>query len=308
MPDGTDETELLRLAGALEHASEHPVAQAVAAGAARRTGSPLPTVEESVSAAGLGVRGVVEGHAVLVGRPRLLTDAGIDVPDALSAVMADAAAEGRTTVVVAWDGTARGVLGVADTVKESSAEAVTELRRLGLRPVLPTGDNRAVAESVARSVGIGEVYTEVVPEEKVHVIEGLRAEGRAVAMVGDGVNDAAALSTADLGLAMGTGADAAIEAGDHPRSWRSQGGGRRDPPVPPHSGHHQGQPLLGIWLQRCRPTPCGIWPAQPYDYGSGDGVLLSLRRDEQPAVAHLHLISTKRSRSHRFQGNHSMGS
>ncbi|MFF1915572.1 heavy metal translocating P-type ATPase [Streptomyces sp. NPDC058239] len=211
---GTDETRLLRLAGALEHSSEHPIAQAVAAGAMERIGGPLPAPEDFANVAGLGVRGTVDGHQVLVGRPQLLADAGIGIPDTLSGAMADAAAQGRTAIVVAWDGQARGVLAVADAVKESSAAAVAELRALGLRPVLLTGDNRAVADAVAHAVGIDEVHAEVLPEEKVHVIERLRAQGRSVAMVGDGVNDAAALATADLGLAMGTGTDAAIEASD----------------------------------------------------------------------------------------------
>ncbi|MFI6723531.1 heavy metal translocating P-type ATPase [Streptomyces atratus] len=211
---GTDETRLLRLAGALEHSSEHPIAQAVAAGATERIGGPLPAPEDFAGITGLGVRGTVDGHQVLVGRPQLLADAGIGIPDTLSGAVADAAAQGRTAIVVAWDGQARGVLAVADAVKDSSAAAVAELRALGLRPVLLTGDNRAVADAVARAVGIDEVHAEVLPEEKVHVIERLRAQGRSVAMVGDGVNDAAALATADLGLAMGTGTDAAIEASD----------------------------------------------------------------------------------------------
>ncbi|MFH8471707.1 heavy metal translocating P-type ATPase [Streptomyces sp. NPDC018000] len=211
---GTDETQLLRLAGALEHSSEHPIAQAVAAGATERVGGPLPAPRDFANIAGLGVRGTVDGHQVLVGRPQLLADAGIAVPGTLSGSVADAAAQGRTAIAVAWDRQARGVLTVADAVKESSAAAVAELRALGLRPVLLTGDNRAVADAVARIVGIDEVHAEVLPEEKVHVIERLRAQGRCVAMVGDGVNDAAALATADLGLAMGTGTDAAIEASD----------------------------------------------------------------------------------------------
>ncbi|MFE9962331.1 heavy metal translocating P-type ATPase [Streptomyces sp. NPDC005525] len=211
---GTDASQTLRLAGALEHASEHPIAQAIATGARERTGTALPAVQDFVNVPGLGVRGTVDGHQVLVGRPKLLTDAGIGVPEALSAALADAAARGRTAVAVAWDGEARGVLGVADAIKDSSAAAVADLRALGLRPVLLTGDNRAVADSVARAVSIDEVYAEVLPEDKVNVIERLQAEGRSVAMVGDGVNDAAALATADLGLAMGTGTDAAIEASD----------------------------------------------------------------------------------------------
>ncbi|MEU1439571.1 heavy metal translocating P-type ATPase [Streptomyces sp. NPDC005786] len=212
--DGVAETDVLRLAGALEHASEHPITQAVATGATDRTGASLPTPEDFTNVPGLGVQGIVEGHAVLVGRPRLLTDAGIDIPGPLTDAMSQAAARGRTAIAVAWDGEARGALEVADAVKETSAAAVADLRALGLTPILLTGDNRAVAESVARAVGIDEVRAEVLPEEKAHVIERLQAEGRAVAMVGDGVNDAAALATADLGLAMGTGTDAAIEASD----------------------------------------------------------------------------------------------
>ncbi|MGW6259127.1 heavy metal translocating P-type ATPase [Streptomyces sp. NPDC055085] len=206
---GTTEEDVLRLAGALEHASEHPVARAVAAGAVRRVGG-LPAPEHFENVPGRGVRGRVDGHEVAVGRfPDLL-------PDTLARAKEAAEAEGRTAVVVALDGTAVGVLTVADTIKETSAEAVRDLRALGLTPVLLTGDNRAVAEAVARAVGIdaADVFAEVLPEEKVAVVERLRAEGRSVAMVGDGVNDAAALATADLGLAMGTGTDAAIEASD----------------------------------------------------------------------------------------------
>ncbi|MFF9059437.1 heavy metal translocating P-type ATPase [Streptomyces sp. NPDC014882] len=210
---GVREDELLRLAGALEHASEHPIAQAVAAGAADRTGD-LPVPENFENVAGLGVQGVVDGHAVLVGREKLLEEWAIELPRELADAKAAAEAEGRTAVAVAWDGEARGVLTVADAVKETSAAAVAELRRLGLTPVLLTGDNRLVAESVARSVGIDEVIAEVLPQDKVDVVKRLQAQGRTVAMVGDGVNDAAALATADLGLAMGTGTDAAIEAGD----------------------------------------------------------------------------------------------
>ncbi|MEU2738664.1 heavy metal translocating P-type ATPase [Streptomyces sp. NPDC007095] len=206
----TDEKELLRLAGALEHASEHPVAQAIAAGAQERAGD-LPPVEHFENVPGLGVRGRVEGHDVQVGR---LHEG--ELPEALARAKAEAQAEGRTAVVVARDGVALGVLTVADAIKETSAEAVRALRGLGLTPVLLTGDNRAVAQSVARAVGIdpGEVIAEVLPEDKVAVVRRLQSEGRTVAMVGDGVNDAAALATADLGLAMGTGTDAAIEASD----------------------------------------------------------------------------------------------
>ncbi|MEN8649346.1 heavy metal translocating P-type ATPase [Streptomyces sp. 21So2-11] len=211
--DTTDESEVLRLAGALEHASEHPIGQAVAAGAAEKLGT-LPTPEDFANIPGLGVQGIVEGHAVLVGRDRLLTEWAMSLPVELERAKAAAEARGRTAIAVAWDGEARAVLEVADAVKETSAEAIRRLRALGLTPILLTGDNKAVAESVAKEVGIDQVFAEVMPEDKVDVVKKLQAEGRSVAMVGDGVNDAAALAQADLGLAMGTGTDAAIEAGD----------------------------------------------------------------------------------------------
>ncbi|MGE7389381.1 heavy metal translocating P-type ATPase [Streptomyces sp. NPDC004126] len=211
--EGTGEAEVLRLAGALEHSSEHPIAQAVAAGAAARVGT-LPTPEDFANIPGLGVQGVVEGHAVLVGRGKLLADWAMELPAGLERAKSEAEAAGRTAIAVAWDGEARAVLEVADAVKDTSAEAIRRLRALGLTPILLTGDNKAVAETVAREVGIDEVIAEVMPQDKVDVVKRLQAEGRSVAMVGDGVNDAAALAQADLGLAMGTGTDAAIEAGD----------------------------------------------------------------------------------------------
>ncbi|NWF27827.1 copper-translocating P-type ATPase [Streptomyces sp. PKU-EA00015] len=211
--DTTTETEVLRLAGALEHASEHPIAQAVATGASDKAGA-LPTPEDFANIPGLGVQGIVDGHAVLVGREKLLEEWEIPLPVQLERAKAEAEAAGRTAVAVAWDGEARAVLEVADAVKDTSAEAIRRLRGLGLTPILLTGDNKAVAETVAKEVGIDEVVAEVMPEDKVNVVKRLQAEGRSVAMVGDGVNDAAALAQADLGLAMGTGTDAAIEAGD----------------------------------------------------------------------------------------------
>ncbi|MFD3553583.1 heavy metal translocating P-type ATPase [Streptomyces goshikiensis] len=218
--EGVDEKQLLRLAGALEHASEHPIARAVAAGAAERAAGTLPAPEGFASpssfenVAGLGVQGVVDGHAVLVGREKLLAAWEITLPAGLAEAKEAAERAGGTAVLVAWDGAARGVLTVADAVKETSSEAVARLRALGLTPVLLTGDNKAVAEAVAREVGIDEVIAEVLPQDKVDVVRRLQERGRTVAMVGDGVNDAAALAQADLGLAMGTGTDAAIEAGD----------------------------------------------------------------------------------------------
>ncbi|KRV49188.1 carbonate dehydratase [Wenjunlia vitaminophila] len=211
--DGVTESEVLRLAGALEHASEHPIARAVADGALERLGS-LPTPEDFTNVPGLGVQGVVDAHAVLVGREKLLTEWGLTLPTALADAKAQAETAGRTAITVGWDGKAVAVLEVADAVKDTSAEAITRLRALGLTPILLTGDNQAVAQSVANEVGIDEVIAEVLPQDKVDVVKRLQAEGRSVAMVGDGVNDAAALAQADLGLAMGTGTDAAIEAGD----------------------------------------------------------------------------------------------
>ena len=213
---GVDSGEALRLAGALENASEHPVAAAIAAAAARA--GDLPGVEDFANHEGLGVSGVVEGRDVLVGRPRLLEQRSVPLTGVLADVAEREAAAGRTAVAVAWDGEARAVLVVADTVKDTSAEAVRQLRALGLTPVLLTGDNRAVAESVAAEVGIdpgpGTVIGDVLPEEQLAVVERLQGEGKVVAVVGDGVNDAAALARADLGLAMGTGTDVAIEAAD----------------------------------------------------------------------------------------------
>jgi Cu+-exporting ATPase len=218
--DGVDRAEALRLAGALESASEHPVARAVASAAATEAG-PLPAVDGFANVAGLGVQGVVAApdgttHAVVVGRPRLLAEWSQHLSPALEQARTAAEAEGRTVVAVGWDGRARAVLVVSDVVKPTSGRAVAALRELGLRPVLLTGDNAAAAATVAAEVGIdpADVVAEVLPQDKVDVVRRLQAEGRVVAMVGDGVNDAAALAQADLGLAMGTGTDVAIEASD----------------------------------------------------------------------------------------------
>jgi Cu+-exporting ATPase len=205
---GEQPDEVLRLAGALEDSSEHPIAKAIATGARDKIGD-LPGAAQFNNLEGLGVQGVVDGHTVLVGRRRLL-----ELPHELAVAMQEAESEGKSPVAVGWDGRARGVLVVADAVKPTSAEAVTELRALGLTPIMLTGDNEAAARMIATQVGIDEVIAEVLPEDKVATIKRLQADGRVVAMVGDGVNDAAALAQADLGLAMGSGTDVAIEASD----------------------------------------------------------------------------------------------
>ncbi|MDN6327978.1 MAG: heavy metal translocating P-type ATPase [Brachybacterium sp.] len=209
--DGVARTELLRLAGAVEDASEHPIAQAIAKGAATEVGS-LPALDGFENLEGRGVHGTVEGRSVLVGRTALLT--AQKLPARLAEAKAAAESRGQTAVVVVVDGAAHGMLVVADTVKPTSAEAIQQLQGLGLTPILLTGDHRAVAEQIAAEVGITEVIAEVLPKDKIDVVTRLQDEGKVVAMVGDGVNDAAALAQADLGLAMGTGADVAIEAGD----------------------------------------------------------------------------------------------
>jgi Cu+-exporting ATPase len=211
--EGIDRGELLRLAGAAEDASEHPIAQAIAI-FARNEAGPLAATESFKNRSGLGIEAVVDGHAVIVGRPTMLADWGLELPPDLQAVFAEEESKGRTVVAAAIDGKAAGLFVVADRIKPTSAEAIADLRALGLTPVLLTGDNERTARAIAAEAGIEQVIANVLPGDKSAVVSRLQAEGETVAMVGDGVNDAPALAQADLGLAIGTGTDVAIEASD----------------------------------------------------------------------------------------------
>jgi P-type Cu+ transporter len=210
---GTGQAELLRYAGAVEQASEHPIAAAISQAASLRVG-PLPAAGGFGALPGLGARAVVDGHQVIVGREKLLRDEGIDIPPGLAAEWGSWEQDGRTAVLVGWDGAFRGAFAVADTIKGSAPAAVSELRRLGLRPVLLTGDNEATARAVAAAVGIEDAIAGVLPADKAAAVKDLQARGNRVAMVGDGVNDAPALAAADLGMAVGAGTDVAISAAD----------------------------------------------------------------------------------------------
>jgi cation-transporting P-type ATPase A/B/Cu+-exporting ATPase len=210
---GVSREVLLRRLGALEHASRHPVAAAVSAYAAAETG-PLPSVDGFRIVPGLGVRGHVGNNEVIAGRPELLARCGLAVPDGLARQCGEWERAGRTIVWAGWDGQARGAVAVADTVQPSAAAAVAGLRRLGLRTVMLTGDSEAAAGQIAAATGVDEVIAGALPGDKVAVLKSLQERGRRVAMAGDGINDGPALAAADLGLALGTGADVAISAAD----------------------------------------------------------------------------------------------
>ena len=209
----TDPEELLSIAGALEDSSEHPIAQAIAVAAKEEAGT-LPLATDFSNVEGHGVRGRIGERDVVVGKESLLQDWGTELSAELARAKDQLQEQGKTVIVVGWDKQARGLIAVADTVKATSTEAISQLRDLGLTPVLLTGDNETVARQIASEVNIEEVIAQVLPEEKAKVITDLQNQGKIVAMVGDGVNDAAALAQADLGLAMGTGTDVAIEAAD----------------------------------------------------------------------------------------------
>jgi cation-transporting ATPase V/Cu+-exporting ATPase len=210
---GLDEAELLRRAGAVEADSEHPVGRAIAAAARQRVGT-LPAAAAFRSLAGRGAHAEVDGASVWVGRDKLMADAGLLLPAALDDAAQRLEEAGKTAVFAGWDGEVRGVLAVADTLKDGAADLVARLHAMGLEVAMLTGDTARTARAVAGRVGIDRVLAEVLPHEKVGEVARLQREGRVVAMVGDGVNDAPALVQADLGIAIGTGTDVAIEAGD----------------------------------------------------------------------------------------------
>ena len=292
-PSAADRAEVLRLAGALEAASEHPIAQAIARAAEDELGG-LPAVESFASSAGIGVSGVVDGHAVIVGREQLLAEWAIHLGPGLVAAKERAEADGSSTVLVAWDGEARGVLAVADQVKPTSREAVAQLRALGLEPLLLTGDNETVARRIAAEVGIDRVVAGVLPQGKVDVrarAAGRGPRGRHGRRRRERRRRARAVRP---GSRDGHG-DGCRHRGvrHHPRARRPAQRRRCDPAVAPHVRHDQGEPVLGLRLQRRGDPARGARTAQSDDRRCGDGVLERLRRRQQPAPAPVPLCLCK---------------
>ncbi len=282
---GTSRQILLRHAGAVERASEHPVAAAITTVAAAEAG-PLPQAAGFAALPGLGARGVVDGHEVAVGRARVFTDLGMTVPAALAGQCHRWEQAGCTVVLAGWDGQVHGAVAVADTIKPSAAAAVAQLARLGLRTVLLTGDSQATAQAIAAQAGTDEVIAGALPGDKVAVITGLQAQGHRVAMVGDGVNDGPALAAADLGLALGTRHRCGDHRGRRDRAARRSGRCPRcDRPGPRHAGHDPRQPCLGVRVQHRGDPAGGRRVPQPGDRRCGDGRLVGVRGGQQRAAA-----------------------
>ena len=301
-PDVTDvirtaavatDDELLRLVASVERSSEHPLAGAIVRHAESR-GLALSRSESFAATPGRGATGVVDGRAVAVGNALLMSDWGLDVAP-LAADAERLSGEAKTAVFVAVDGQVAGLLAIADPLRSTSRDAVARLLALGLDVVMLTGDNRRTADAVARQAGIPRVVAEVLPDGKVAEVKRLQAEGRVVAMVGDGINDAPALAQADVGIAIGTGTDVAVEAADIALVRGDLHGlGRCHRALAPHHADDAPEPVLGLRLQRDRHSRGGRGavsrvrpPAQSHPRQRGDGVQFRLGRHQLAAPAAL---------------------